>query len=335
MDRNVLINQLELSYSPLSNYLFNKLKSDPIIQDILESSSLYIIAQRPEISFEKIIHRQEKKTIQFEIHQKNNPEILECEFPYFQENIATNLKKGLAIILEWNNPSQVNDTSSNVHGIRISELDSNPDNPLIWFSPEKFIQNYWKEHIIAKIKGDIREFLKYQVLYIGKATEQGLWKRLTGHNHLQDILSLDNPLVLGAHPTHEITLLFFDFQDTISIRKFGRNSTASDEEIADALIGKDIPNRKTIFLDVEKALIKAMQPIHNKTKFKQYPVSDDGLHKHNLDAYSYTFMDPITLKYSLGEEIRGGLDNWGGDRIIVTGNNDMKLIRHRLTPCRE
>lgn len=235
----------------------------------------------------------------------------------------------------WSNPDQVlvgdNSPISNVKAIRIYESkDLTSENCLIEFSPEDFLIKYWKDHITAEIKGNIRNFLKYQVLYVGEAADQGSWKRLIRHEHLQDILSLDSPLVPGSHPTHEITLLLFDFQDTISIRKFGRNSSASDEEIADSLTDKYMPNQKTIFLDAEKALIKAMQPIHNKIKFKQYPVSDNGLHNHNLDAYSYTFMDPITLKYGLGEEIRGGLDNWGGDRIIVTGNNDMKLIRHRL-----
>lgn len=61
MDIKLLINQLELSYSPISNYFFNISKHIPEIQDIFSSSRLYIIAQRPEINFENIICINNKK----------------------------------------------------------------------------------------------------------------------------------------------------------------------------------------------------------------------------------------------------------------------------------
>ena len=62
-----------------------------------------------------------------------------------------------------------------------------------WFSPERFLFSCWNEHIKADIKGDIISFLKYAVHYIGKATEEHVIKRLTGHEHLQDILSKEYP----------------------------------------------------------------------------------------------------------------------------------------------
>jgi len=328
MERKSLLNQLELAYSPMCNYDFNILKHDPIIQYILKSSSLYVIVQRPEISFENIIPNEEEKYIQFEIHQKNNPEILKCKLPFFQENIATDPEKEVILYLGSNDPNNKLDRIpiKNIQGIKFYESDLESENFLVWFSPEKFLQNYWKGYFEAEIEGNIRELLKYQVHYVGKATDQDIWERLTGHATLQDILSVEYPLVYGSLPTHEIALLLFEFHDNLSIRTFDVNSSADD--MVDSFLGRDRPDQKTIFLDAEKALVKAMQPKHNKILFKNYPKSKDGLHKHNYDAFSYTFMDPITLKYDFGE-IEGGLYYLGGDTIIVTDNKNMELLKHK------
>ncbi|MBU2020644.1 MAG: hypothetical protein KJ941_13445, partial [Bacteroidetes bacterium] len=82
-----------------------------------------------------------------------------------------------------------------------------------------------------------------------------------------------------------------------------------------------------VFLDAEKALIKAMQPEYNKEMFNNYPKSKDGLYKDNYDSIAYTVMDPIKLIYSK-DEIRGGLSPWGGDSIGVFDNKDFKLTKH-------
>lgn len=327
MDRKSLINQLQLAYSPMCNYDFNILKHDPIIQELLRSSSLYVLAQRPELSFENIVPNEEEKHIDFEIHQKNNPQVLKCRLPFFQESIATDPEKEVLLYLGSNDPSHKFDILpiTNVHGIKFYESSIDTENFLVWFSPEKFILNWLKGYFQADVEGDYRELLKYQVLYVGKATDQDIWERLTGHETLQEILSVEYPLVYGSLPTHEIALLLFEFHDNLSIRTFGDESSIDD--MVDSLMGNDRPDQKTIFLDAEKALVKAMLPKHNKILFKGYPKSKDGLEKHNYDAFSYTFMDPITLIYDEGE-IEGGLHYLGGDTIIVTDNKTMELLKH-------
>jgi hypothetical protein len=97
----------------------------------------------------------------------------------------------------------------------------------------------------------------------------------------------------------------------------------------DSLLGTNMPEQKTIFLDAEKALIKAMQPKYNKESYENYPKSKDGLYKHNYDSYSYSFIDPIILKYGVNE-IEGGLNYMGGDTIFVKDN---KIIE--VTKCKK
>jgi hypothetical protein len=167
-------------------------------------------------------------------------------------------------------------------------------------------------------------FTKYNVHYVGKATEQEIWKRLTGHSKLQDILSLENPLCYGSLPTHEIAILTFMFEENMFMRTPGDD--VKDGALADWYLGKDLPTQKTIYLDAEKALIHAMQPSYNEELFRNYPKSVDGLHKHKLDMVNYTFTDPITLVYEKGE-IRGGLSRSGGDAIRVTDNSKSEFIK--------
>jgi len=172
----------------------------------------------------------------------------------------------------------------------------------IWLSPEKLIYHYLRNTIDIEISDGFSEMLKYQVHYIGKSTEQDIVERLTGHSHLQDILSIERPLHYGFLPTDEIAILFFEFQKNINMISIGEED--GDEEMqvmVDVMMGKEMFNEKTIYLDAEKALINALKPKHNRQLYKNYPESVDGLKKHNLDLLTYSILDPITLIYSDGE----------------------------------
>ncbi|MDD4971973.1 MAG: hypothetical protein PHT07_21310 [Paludibacter sp.] len=331
MNTKVLINQLSLTYSPLCNYDFTILKKDPIIQDIIERSSLYVIAQRPEMRFDNITTNAAEKTIEFEIRQHKNKNVLKCKVPLFQENIATEPNNEiLAYFGSHDKNFSIKSTKTslnNIHGIKFYESNLDTESFLLWISPEKFLHNYWENLLDAEIKGNIRDFTKYQVHYVGQATKQDIWKRLTGHDKLQDILSLEYPLIYGSLPTHEVVILLFYFKDNIQIQSFGDNSNMN--EAVDCFLGRNLPEQRTIFLDAEKALINAMQPKYNDELFKNYPKSSDGLYNHNYDAVSYTLTDPITLVYNKGE-IEGGLTFLGGDTISIQDNTTMELIKCKI-----
>ncbi|MEI6265834.1 MAG: hypothetical protein WCP74_12065 [Sphingobacteriia bacterium] len=327
MDRKALLNQLSLAYSPLCNYDFTTLKNDPVIQDIIDRSSLYAIVQRPEIRFDNITKVEEEKSIAFEIRQNRNPNVLKCKMPLFQKHIATYPSNEVVVQFGSNdkNATLVELPLNNIHGMKFYQKSVKTENFLLWISPEKFLQNYWEGHLEAEIEGNIHDFTKYYVHYVGQATKQDIWKRLTGHDKLQDILSLEYPLIYGSLPTHEIAILLFCFKDNLQMQTFGNDSNV--DELVDSLMGKNMPEQRTIFLDAEKALINAMLPKYNDELFKSYPKSSDGLYKHNYNSISYSFTDPITLVYDKGE-IQGGLTFWGGDTIIIQDNKTMQLIKH-------
>lgn len=326
MKQKILMNQLVLAYSPLCNRDFTILKTDSVIQQIIETSSLYVIGQRAEIRFDNIVNNEKEKAMEFEIKQIDNPNILKCKVPLFQENIATDPSKEVLVYFgsnDINNDFQA--SISNVHGMKFYQEEISDETFLIWFSPEKFLQHYWKGDLVAEIEGNIHDFTKYKVHYVGQSTKQDIWKRLTGHDKLQDILSLEYPLSYGSLPTHEIAILVFRFYDNIVMQSYDDEST--DEDMLNSLLGKNMPDQRTIFLDAEKALINSMKPKYNDELFKNYPKSTDGLYKHNYDSVSYAFMDPITLVYDKGE-IEGGLSRLGGDTIVIRDNKIIELFKY-------
>lgn len=331
MNQKSLFNQLELAYAPLTAYEFAIMKSDQSYERSLEKACLYIIGQRPVITFENVIPSTKKYELHFEIHQKGNPNILKCKLPLIQSILGTSEEDCISI--GFNNLDKTKRNIelpySNIHGFSIVKLHDIENSEagydfLIWFSPEKLLQNWWIKSIECEIEGDFNSFTKYKTHYVGKATKQSIIKRLKAHSAFPDILSLETPLTEKQLPANEIVILPFEFRDNIQIRSYG--SESDKKNMIMGLSGDDYPNQEKVFLDAEKALIKAMKPSYNKELFDNYPVSKDGLYAENYDAISYTLIDPITLIYEHGE-IRGALNLFGGDSILILNNKEFKLIR--------
>ncbi len=327
MNRKSLLNQLELAYAPLTAYEFAIVKDDNLIEIALEKASLYVIAQRPVITFENVVPNLDQYQLNFDIHQKGNPNILTCKLPLIQPIVGSSDKDTIAVAINYLDKSIKQDTLpfNNIHGFSLAKHQEQGNEFLIWFSPEKLLQNWWKGDIECEIIGDFKSFTKYKVHYVGKATKQSILKRLTGHSTFQDIISLESPVTEKQLPANEIVILPFEFQDNLQIQSFGEEANAKD--MVAALHGDNYPEQEKVFLDAEKALIKAIQPVYNKEMFNNYPFSKDGLYNDNYDAISYTFMDPISLLYNDGE-IKGGLSPIGGDFILILDNSEFKLVKH-------
>jgi hypothetical protein len=328
MERKSLLNQLELAYAPLTAYEFATLKDDSLIRRALEKASLYVIGQRPVITFENVVPDTKNYLLNFEIHQKGNENILKCKLPLVQKIVGSTDNDIISVTFNYlGKPiEQKGLPFCNIHGFSLCQTLKDELKFLIWFSPEKLLQNWWKGHIECEIVGDFRTFLNYKVHYVGKATKQSILKRLIGHGTFQDILSLESPVTEKQLPANEIVILCFEFQDNLQIQMFGPESNI-DKMVA-AFAGENYPEQEKVFLDAEKALIKAMRPTYNKELFKSYPKSKDGLYEDNYNTISYTFTDPIKLIYDKGN-IVGGLSLIGGDSILILNNHAFKIVKHK------
>ena len=327
MNRKNLINQLELAYAPLTAYEFALVKNDKLIEIALEKASLYIIGQRPVITFENVFPDINVYQLNFEIHQRGNPNIVRCKLPFDQEVFGLYNDNVLDVAFNYLDKSVVQDKLPfyNIHGFSLVRHKGEGREFMFWFSPEKLLQNWWKGNIDCEIEGDWKSFTKYRVHYVGRATKQSILKRLTGHSTLQSILSLESSVTEKQLPANEIVILPFEFQDNLQMQSFCEDSNSRD--MVSAFMGENYPDQEKIFLDAEKALIKFIQPKYNKETFNNYPVSKDGLYGNNYDSITYTFIDPIVLLYDSGE-IKGELTYLGGDSILVLNNSEVKIVKH-------
>jgi hypothetical protein len=82
MERQILINFLQLACSPICNFEFALLKDEAAIQRLLKQSNIYIIAQRPELTFENVTFDIYRPFLNFEIHQRAKPRYLKSNFAF-------------------------------------------------------------------------------------------------------------------------------------------------------------------------------------------------------------------------------------------------------------
>jgi len=258
MNRKSLLNQLELAYAPLTAYEFAIVKDDKLIDRALEKASLYLIGQRPVITFENVVPDTSVYQLNFEIHQKGNSNILKCQLPFDQEVFGLIEDNVVDVAFNFLDKSVKQDKPpfQNIHGFSLVRHTKAGKEFIIWFSPEKLLQNWWKGSIDCEIDGDWKSFINYKVHYVGKATKQGILQRLTGHSTFQDILSLEAQVTEKQLPANEIIILPFEFQDNSQIQSFGDG--ADTNEMVASLLGENYPEQEKVFLDAEKALIKAI-----------------------------------------------------------------------------
>ncbi|GEM_PF-2261915 len=321
---------LELSFSPVCNYDFALIKDDELFRTFIRNSSIYLITQRNELTIDLLrleYNPPHQTVIHFEIRQKGNPSVLKCQLPIYQPQLAADIDREIRFHFEYAlpkpNPVPKTYPQNNIRNLLIYYHD---DTFITWLSPENFIQNYLRGALEATVEGSIEEFIKYKVHYVGKSTEQEVWNRLTGHSTLQQILSLEYPLQYGTLPTHEIAILFLQLKDAVALHTISAEDPIN-EDVINTFKGMNLPPAKTILLDAEKALIKAMQPGYNKQFYNNYPISKDGLFGYNLDGYSFQILSPIILEYKNGL-IKGGT-NYNADSILIKKGQPLKVINNK------
>jgi hypothetical protein len=163
MKRKSLINQLELAYAPMTAYEFAIMKDDLSVERSLEEASLYAIGQRAVMTFENVIPDEYSYSLKFEIHQKGNKNILKGKLPLIQKAVgsADNDVIYLAFNFLDKKNKQKHPPLNNIHGFSLLQIVKDVKKFLIWFSPEKLLQNWWKGNIVCEIEGDFRSFTNY------------------------------------------------------------------------------------------------------------------------------------------------------------------------------
>jgi hypothetical protein len=130
MNHKSLLNQIELAYAPLTAFEFAVFKEDEEIDRALQNASLYLNGQRPVITFENFIPDETIYSLNFEIHQKGNPNVLKCKLPLDQELFG--LKKGKSVEIAFNYldnfVKHYRVSLDNIHGLSLVKIKNNLKN---------------------------------------------------------------------------------------------------------------------------------------------------------------------------------------------------------------
>ena len=108
MHNKKLFNRLKLSCCPLSNYDFACLKEVAVnLKEMLSESNIYIIAQRPILTFEKLYvdsNNHKNPKLRFQIKQNGNDNTLTCSFPFRQKSMNNLSLKQIALHFDVDYP---------------------------------------------------------------------------------------------------------------------------------------------------------------------------------------------------------------------------------------
>lgn len=182
-----------------------------------------------------------------------------------------------------------------IHGFKF--FDKITGEGLLWFNPEKFLYAVSHNLFEADVKGNVIDFMTFEVLYVGKCTDEPIFKRFKNHHALQQILINESIITHEYQNSHELVILPFEYQDNSFIKTYDGSNI--EDLISNQQKIANISN-KSIALDEEKALIKCLNPKYNSVKYKSYPKSADGLYNEDLGVITYSFAENLRLKYAEG-----------------------------------
>lgn len=264
----------------MSVYEFEYLKDEAAVLEYWKSSSIYIICQRPVLFFDDIWC--ENGTISMKIRQRGREEELKVSLTIDENDKSLGGADGFWVNFQfYDREKQTEQPYKNAAGIKL--LNSEHEF-VVWYTPERLIYEYVYRRLNVDIDGDIHDFLKYTVHYIGQAQNQGIWERLTGHEKLSSVLIKEHPFIEGEFSPFELSLIFLKLEDASEI--FGwmpasdsqENISKLDEGDFDSAVVTDLDSiRHQIVNDYEAYLVNFFEPKYNKILFNNYPDIKSGL----------------------------------------------------------
>ncbi len=270
-------------YPIVSAYEFEILKHEEQMQALLKPCTIYFIIQRPLIYINNfsIVDGQ----IHFEISDDTSASPLTCSFIPSENGFCTPDEELLVHALFYKKDADITEPFNTMAGFKLFTLD---DKFLGWFSPQVFLYEFLSGKLNAQVTGAIDPYLEYTVHYIGKAFSQDIWKRLTGHEKLQTILTLEDSLNSQAlRAPFEISLLMLDIDGYDESNIFPIFDFAVPEGLEAIVHEFDLEEDNSSFLDyfspklplkdsaltteTEALLVNTFKPSYNNILFDKYP----------------------------------------------------------------
>lgn len=288
-------------YPLVSAWEFEFLKAENIIRERWDNCTIYMMVQRPLTYFDKVVI--EDSYIHFEITD-GMKQPLPCRINLVANGLCE-VGEVVDISVEFYSKTPGNEQPlRNVGALRIFRSDGTF---VVWWSPQKILYEMIVNNLEVEIAEgrDLFAFSDYKVHYIGKSFSQKVWNRLTGHEKMQRILTIEQEVGVSpeARAPFEISLIFlnllglddvpmvdsfdgtpidgakpiihsFDFDDEEALWDFMTNSPVK--------LGDEALTR-----EVEAMLIHQFRPEYNEIKFDNYPDIKGGMRS---KGYTYTHL---------------------------------------------
>ncbi len=200
--------ECQTRYPIVSSYEFDFLKEEESIQKLLKPCTIYFIIQRPVLYFENF--RSGAGAIFFEITDGTGTPPLTCRF-IPSDNGLCGIDEELDIKIHFY--KKVPDTEEPYNDVAMFQLYTAKGIYLGWFSPNVILYGLFSEALEVSVCGPIKDYIDYEVHYIGKAFDQNIWDRLTGHKKKEKILIREDALnSKSLKNSYEISLLMLDVE---------------------------------------------------------------------------------------------------------------------------
>lgn len=163
---------------------------------------------------------------------------------------------------------------------------------IVWYTPQKLIYAFFQGEIDMEIDGDPTKYIDYKIHYIGQAFDQSVWDRLTGHEKLQKIITIEDVISQKAlKNSYEISMILLDikgydeeciFPWNESIRNSFPNVNCifhkieTDDECVKFYTASLDPKSSILTNEVEAMMIHKFKPEYNKIHFRNYPRIKNG-----------------------------------------------------------
>lgn len=309
--------QLKLSYSPMTIFEFDMYKNDKDIYQYLERTTLYVIAKRT-LPVMKILDSGNDGLI-LSVRMEDNEEELIVSL-LAKDNLKF-FPNGISAV---NLGSNIQDDKESFHSmILYSRGADDVDRFVMSANLDRLIHLASNGIIDIRIEGNWEPFISYHVLYVGKCVNEHIFKRFKAHHALQDILIKEKIIPKDYDKVNDLILLPFHIESEI-VSVLDENAT--EEQFLEAFTGQFSFGNEEISEDCEKALVHAMSPKYNRTKFKQYPKAQDGLFQHNLGTYFYRILENLILIYDENNKLYGDVNGEYCSYIAITNEDEFSII---------
>lgn len=278
-------------YPLVSAWEFEFLKVEEVIRERWDNCTIYMMVQRPLTYFDNVVI--DDSYIHFEISDGEKP-ALPCRINLVANGICEPGEVVEISVEFYSKTPGKEQPLRNVGALRIFRSDGTF---VLWWSPQKILYEMIVNNLEVEIAegADLFAFSDYKVHYIGKSFSQKVWKRLTGHEKMQRILSLEREV--GASPEarapFEISLIFlnllglddapmvgaFDGSPINGVKPIIHSLDFNDgEALSDFMTNSPVKlGDEALTREVEAMLIHKFRPEYNEVMFENYPEIKGGM----------------------------------------------------------